>query len=169
MIVRRRSVRRGVYHPWPSQACDSDCDQDRGDYPPESRRGPPEKEEYNRCGAECSDCISKMKSCSVEPRVWIVGGRSAGRPGGVSGAVQIEDADDDKGASHTPSSEGTNAAHVSRLTVKLNGRPEAPDERRGRRLSSSARGAQPPTHHGPFQRLLGDVMGVCPACCLDHI
>src|SRR5205807_5049275 len=40
------------------------------------------------------------------------------------------------------------------LTVKLNGRAEAPDGRRGRILSSSARGAQPPTRHGPFQRLL---------------
>src|SRR5207244_1839777 len=42
------------------------------------------------------------------------------------------------------------------LTVKLNGRAEAPDWRRGRTISSCARGAQPPTHHGPFQRLLGD-------------
>src|SRR5204862_8245762 len=42
------------------------------------------------------------------------------------------------------------------LTVKLNGRAEAPDGRRGRTLSSSARGAQPPTRHGPFQRLLDD-------------
>src|SRR6266513_1565278 len=40
------------------------------------------------------------------------------------------------------------------LTVKLNGRAEAPDGRRGRTLSSSARGAEPPRHHGPFQRLL---------------
>jgi len=38
--------------------------------------------------------------------------------------------------------------------VKLNGRAEAPDGRRGRTLSSSARGAKPLTHHGPFQRLL---------------
>src|SRR5712671_604449 len=41
------------------------------------------------------------------------------------------------------------------LTVKLSGRAEAPDGRRGRTLSSRARGAQPPTHHGPLQRLLG--------------
>ena len=45
-----------------------------------------------------------------------------------------------------------------RLTVKLNGRAEAPDRRRGRTLSSSARGAQPPTHHGPFERLLEDAL-----------
>src|SRR5207253_8441215 len=46
-------------------------------------------------------------------------------------------------------------AHVYwQLTVKLNGRAEAPDGRRGRTLSSGARGAQPPTYHGPFQRLL---------------
>src|SRR6059058_5699619 len=44
----------------------------------------------------------------------------------------------------------------SRLTVKLDGRAEAPDSRRGRTLSSSARGAQPPAHHGPFQRWLED-------------
>src|SRR5437016_6306756 len=42
------------------------------------------------------------------------------------------------------------------LTVKLNGRAEAPDWRRGRTLSSSARRAQPPAHHGPFQRWLED-------------
>src|SRR5437016_7899245 len=42
------------------------------------------------------------------------------------------------------------------LTVKLNGRAEAPDWRRGRTISSSARGAQPPAHHGPFQRWLED-------------
>jgi len=52
------------------------------------------------------------------------------------------------------------AAHVamrniSRLTVKLRGRPEAPDQRRGRILSSRARGAIQTTHHGPLQRLLG--------------
>src|SRR5205807_8008027 len=45
-----------------------------------------------------------------------------------------------------------------RLTVKLNGRAEAPDGRRGRTLSSSARGAQPPALHGPFQRLLEDAL-----------
>jgi len=38
--------------------------------------------------------------------------------------------------------------------VKLNGRAEAPDWRRGRTLSPGARGAQPPAHHGPFQRWL---------------
>ena len=41
------------------------------------------------------------------------------------------------------------------LTVKLTGRPEASDQRRGRTLSSRARGAQPQAHHGPLQRLLG--------------
>ena len=40
------------------------------------------------------------------------------------------------------------------LTVKLRGRPEAPDKRRGRTLSSGARGAKQTTHHGPLQRLL---------------
>src|SRR5205823_2319091 len=44
------------------------------------------------------------------------------------------------------------------LTVKLNGRAEAPDWRRGRTISSSARGAQPPAHHGPFQRWLEDAL-----------
>src|SRR5207302_9240894 len=47
---------------------------------------------------------------------------------------------------------------LSRLTVKLNGRAEAPDWRRGRTISSSARGAQPPAHHGPFQRWLEDAL-----------
>ena len=46
-------------------------------------------------------------------------------------------------------------ASKKRLTVKLRGRTTTPDQRRGRTLSSGARGAQPPTHHGPFQRLLG--------------
>ncbi len=40
------------------------------------------------------------------------------------------------------------------LTVKLRGHATAPDQRHGRTLSSSARGAQPPGHHGPLQRLL---------------
>jgi hypothetical protein len=41
------------------------------------------------------------------------------------------------------------------LTVKLRGRTEAPDERRGRTLSPRARGANQTTPHGPLQRLLG--------------
>src|SRR5437588_1808218 len=41
------------------------------------------------------------------------------------------------------------------LTVKLRGRTTTPDERRGRTISSSARGAKPLTPHGPLQRLLG--------------
>jgi len=40
--------------------------------------------------------------------------------------------------------------------VKLRGRPEAPPKRRGRTLSSRARGAAPPAVHGPLQRLLGN-------------
>ena len=40
------------------------------------------------------------------------------------------------------------------LTVKLSGRTMALDQRRGRTMSSSARGAQPLTPHGPLQRLL---------------
>src|SRR5437016_9982652 len=44
-----------------------------------------------------------------------------------------------------------------RLTVKLRGRAEAPDERRGRILFSHARGARPITHHGLLQRLLGGI------------
>jgi hypothetical protein len=51
--------------------------------------------------------------------------------------------------------QGTAPNAAIRLTVKLNGRPMPPDQRRGRTLSSRARGAQPPTHHGPFQRWLG--------------
>jgi hypothetical protein len=38
--------------------------------------------------------------------------------------------------------------------VKLRGRPEAPIKRRGRILSSSARGADIQAVHGPLQRLL---------------
>ena len=44
------------------------------------------------------------------------------------------------------------------LTVKLRGRTTTPDRRRGRTLSPGARGAKPLTHHGPLQRLLGDVI-----------
>jgi hypothetical protein len=40
--------------------------------------------------------------------------------------------------------------------VKLSGRAMPPDERRRRILSCSAGGAQPPTLHGPLQRLLED-------------
>jgi len=39
--------------------------------------------------------------------------------------------------------------------VKLRGRTTTPDRRRGCTLSPGARGAQPPTPHGPLQRLLG--------------
>src|SRR5512137_2784243 len=45
--------------------------------------------------------------------------------------------------------------HNGLLTVKLRGRTEAPDQRRGCTISSSARGAKQTTHHGPLQRLLG--------------
>ena len=38
---------------------------------------------------------------------------------------------------------------------EVEGRPEAPIKRRGRTLSPRARGAYPPTVHGPLQRLLG--------------
>src|SRR5438309_6527020 len=41
------------------------------------------------------------------------------------------------------------------LTVKVSGRAMPPDKRRGRTLTSSARGAKQTTHHGPLQRLLG--------------
>src|SRR5438309_2958093 len=50
------------------------------------------------------------------------------------------------------------AVLIGRLTVKLSGRTTRPDQRRGRILSSGVRGAQPLTHHGPLQRLLGDTL-----------
>ena len=40
------------------------------------------------------------------------------------------------------------------LTMSLSGRPKAPKQRRGRTLSSGARGAKAEAHHGPLQRLL---------------
>jgi len=43
--------------------------------------------------------------------------------------------------------------HKCCLTVKLRGRPEAPTKRRGRILSSRARGADKLAAHGPLQRL----------------
>jgi hypothetical protein len=46
------------------------------------------------------------------------------------------------------------------LTVKLRGRPEAPIKRRGRTLSSCARGADTQAVHGPLQRLLGGNLDV---------
>jgi hypothetical protein len=45
-----------------------------------------------------------------------------------------------------------------RLTVKLRGRAPTPARRRGRTISSRARGAQPPARHGPFQRWLEDAL-----------
>jgi hypothetical protein len=45
------------------------------------------------------------------------------------------------------------------LTVKLRGRPEAPTKRRGRTLSSRARGANTQAFHGPLQRLLEAMLG----------
>ncbi len=50
--------------------------------------------------------------------------------------------------------------------MKLRGRPEAPLERRGRTLSSGARGAQPQAHHGPLERLL-EVMSSSTPCDKD--
>jgi hypothetical protein len=44
--------------------------------------------------------------------------------------------------------------HERLLTVKLRGRTTTPAGRRGRTLSSSARGAKQEAHHGPLQRLL---------------
>src|SRR6184192_2106175 len=46
------------------------------------------------------------------------------------------------------------------LTVKLRGRTTTRDERRGRTLSPSARGAKPLTPHGPLQRLLDGIAHV---------
>src|SRR5207302_1693464 len=51
-------------------------------------------------------------------------------------------------------STGTEDVSLGCLTVKLSGRVMPPDQRRERTLSSSARGAQPATRHGPLQRLL---------------
>src|SRR2546423_3790556 len=44
--------------------------------------------------------------------------------------------------------------HTRDLTQKLRGRAITPAKRRGRTLSSSARGANQTTDHGPLQRLL---------------
>src|SRR5580658_6535348 len=46
-----------------------------------------------------------------------------------------------------------------RLTVKLRGRGLTSASRRGRTLSSGARGAEPQAHHGPLQRLLEAMLG----------
>jgi len=60
-------------------------------------------------------------------------------------------------------SPGQAKAHNSSCpTVKLRGRPEAPDKRRGRILSSSARGAKPTTPHGTLQRLVMWLAHPCP-------
>src|SRR5439155_13361224 len=48
------------------------------------------------------------------------------------------------------------------LTVKLRGRTTTLDKRRGRMLSSSARGAKQTTPHGPLQRLLGATAAALP-------
>ena len=52
------------------------------------------------------------------------------------------------------SSKDDDRQHQFSQPMKLKGRTEAPDERRGRTLSSRARGAKPLTSHGPLQRLL---------------
>ena len=49
--------------------------------------------------------------------------------------------------------------HRRRLTVKLRGRAITPAGRRGRTLSSRARGAKQITPHGPLQRLLDGSCG----------
>jgi hypothetical protein len=63
---------------------------------------------------------------------------------------QYIDADDD---AHDHAEYGEHCACA--LTVKLRDRTTIPARRRGRTLSPGARGAQPQTHHGPLQRLLG--------------
>ncbi len=63
--------------------------------------------------------------------------------------------DQDAGGKRNDEGELNWMRHVRRrLTVKLRGRTTTPDERRGRTLSPSARGAKQTTHHGPLQRLL---------------
>jgi hypothetical protein len=77
-------------------------------------------------------------------------------PVGVSMPVGA-DVSSDQGQSHLSRSMQNYLRRLSLrpLTVKLRGRTEALDQRRGRILSFRARGAQPQAHHGPLQRLLG--------------
>src|SRR5690242_9678980 len=44
---------------------------------------------------------------------------------------------------------------------EVEGRPEAPSKRHGRIQSSRARGAYPPTVHGPLQRVLDSTRALC--------
>ena len=55
------------------------------------------------------------------------------------------------------SSKDDDRQHQFSQPMKLKGRTEAPDERRGRTLSSRARGAQPPTVHSPLQTIVLEV------------
>jgi hypothetical protein len=57
-------------------------------------------------------------------------------------------------SSTTPIAELQWRPSCSRLTVKLRGRPEAADQAPRAHNLFRARGAQPPTVHGPLQRLL---------------
>ena len=93
------------------------------------------------------------------------GGDWRGDTGAVREAVQLgrrscgANRRGNEGLFKTGDREGRRAhvQHVSRtvpLTVKLRGRAPTSDRRRGRTLSSGARGAQPLVHHGPLQRLL---------------
>jgi len=50
---------------------------------------------------------------------------------------------------------GSHMRYLCNLTVKLRGRVNTPDKRRGRTISASACGAKPLTRHGPLLRLLG--------------
>src|SRR5207244_8465927 len=108
--------------------------------------------------AECSHPRSGATPASAAPTGAVIPGRFVSQCS--SGAeVVAPTAAETKGSSKTRDREGLRAhvRHLSRtvpLTVKLRGRAEAPDKRRGRTLSFSARGAQPPTVHGPLQRLL---------------
>src|ERR1700676_5589394 len=54
-------------------------------------------------------------------------------------------------------SSGVTCALLCNLTVKLSGRAQVPDQRRGRTLSPRARGAQPPTPPGRLQRIVRGV------------
>jgi hypothetical protein len=57
--------------------------------------------------------------------------------------------------------EGTDS--LTRLTVKLRGRPEAPDQAPRAHTVFSARGADKQAVHGPLQRLLDGALSRCQA------
>jgi hypothetical protein len=104
----------------------------------------------NTVSARAPTSIAATTATSEDARVWR--GCSSGQLAAVRASPRLQAKR--LGLGSSVSSISLPSRILSRtLTVKLRGRVEAPDQSRGRTLSSRARG-DTTEHHGPLQRLL---------------